>query len=162
MDKDVSLSKESCAFSIARRNVLFGCFVSSPLFTFLFFSAAFPFFNNVDEPAHFHLVLDYAHCHVPRGLENTSPGNLRFTWHFSALAPFLAPPPAPCRRRPWTEPVDKMKQDLAFNATVGWQTQKNYEDSEPPLYYALAVLWCGLRPISRPRQWPAALLVAVL
>jgi hypothetical protein len=103
------------------------------------FSAAFPFFNNVDEPAHFDLVLDYSHGHVPRGMENTSRESsiyLAFLCSSAFFGPTYGPIPPP----PWTEPPDKMKQDLAFNAT-GWQTQKNYEDSEPPLYYALAGLW---------------------
>jgi len=32
------------------------------------FSAAFPFFNNVDEQAHVDLVMKYARGHVPRDL----------------------------------------------------------------------------------------------
>src|SRR3984957_8254711 len=37
------------------------------------FSAAFPFFNNVDEAIHFDLVLKYSHGNVPRKLETISP-----------------------------------------------------------------------------------------
>ena len=29
------------------------------------FSAAFPFFTNVDEPAHFDLVINYSQGHIP-------------------------------------------------------------------------------------------------
>ena len=36
------------------------------------FCAAFPFFNNVDEPAQFDLVLKYSHGHAPRGETATS------------------------------------------------------------------------------------------
>src|SRR5215831_610804 len=39
----------------------------------LFFCAAFPFFNNVDERRHFDLVIKYAEGHVPRGVELISP-----------------------------------------------------------------------------------------
>src|SRR5213078_797718 len=41
------------------------------------FSAAFPFFNNVDEQAHFDLVYKYAHVHVPRAIEPVADGSAR-------------------------------------------------------------------------------------
>jgi hypothetical protein len=47
----------------------------------LFFSAAFPFFNNVDERRHFYLVMKYASAHVPRGAELISPAALPFLSH---------------------------------------------------------------------------------
>src|SRR2546430_15671587 len=37
------------------------------------FSAAFPFFNNVDEQAHVDLVMKYARGHVPRDLVSILP-----------------------------------------------------------------------------------------
>ena len=37
------------------------------------FSAAFPFFNNVDEQAHVDLVMKYARGDLPRGLGHFSP-----------------------------------------------------------------------------------------
>ena len=57
------------------------------------YSAAFPFFNNVDEQAHLDLVCKYSHGHVPRQLEGfgresaelitlyQSPVNLPFRLH---------------------------------------------------------------------------------
>src|ERR1700677_1396802 len=138
MDKDVSLSKSPVLSASHEKRFVWLLCVLAALHVFIF-SAAFPFFNNVDEPAHFDLVLDYAHGHVPRGLENTSRESSVYLALFCSCA-FFGPPSGPMPPPPWTEPVDKMKQDLAFNAT-GWQTQKNYEDSEPPLYYALAGLW---------------------
>jgi hypothetical protein len=39
----------------------------------LIYAAAFPFFNNVDELAHFDLVMRYGQGHIPRSLETTSP-----------------------------------------------------------------------------------------
>jgi hypothetical protein len=138
MDKDVSLSKSPVLSASQEKRFVWLLCVLAALHVFIF-SAAFPFFNNVDEPAHFDLVLDYAHGHVPRGLENTSRESSVYLALFCSCA-FFGPTSGPMPPPPWTEPVDKMKQDLAFNAT-GWQTQKNYEDSEPPLYYALAGLW---------------------
>ena len=40
------------------------------------FSAAFPLFNNVDEAAHFDLVLKYSRGDLPQGIENLSPAVL--------------------------------------------------------------------------------------
>src|SRR5438270_12997324 len=41
------------------------------------YSAAFPFFNNVDEQANFDLVVKYSHAGVPRALEPYSPEAIR-------------------------------------------------------------------------------------
>jgi hypothetical protein len=41
------------------------------------YSAAFPFFNNVDEPWHFDLVVKYSHGQVPSRLEPFSPESSR-------------------------------------------------------------------------------------
>lgn len=103
------------------------------------YSAAFPFFNNVDEPAHLDLVLQYSHGHIPRGMEYFSKEASVYLALFCSSA-YFGPTTGPIPPPPWTQPVEKMRKDLLFNST-GWQTQKNYEDGEPPLYYALAGLW---------------------
>src|SRR5437762_14043110 len=51
----------------------------------LFFSAAFPFFNNVDERRHFDVVMKYAEAHVPRSAELISPATLPY------LSPYASP-----------------------------------------------------------------------
>ena len=48
--------------------------------------AAFPFFNNVDEPIHFDLVIKYSHGHVPRGLETLSADSAVYLSLYSSLA----------------------------------------------------------------------------
>ncbi len=106
------------------------------------FSAAFPFFNNVDEPAHFDLVLQYSHGRVPRQVENTSKEASIYLALFCSCA-FFGPTFGPIPPPPWTQPVEKMQKDLAFNS-AGWQMQKNYEDFQPPLYYAIAGFWWDL------------------
>jgi Predicted membrane protein (DUF2142) len=103
------------------------------------FSAAFPFFNNVDEPIHFDLVVKYSHGHVPRALEPLSPESAQFLALYTSMA-YLGEPdffpnhqfPPP----PWTQPVETVRQNLLVNETA-WQQQTNYESSQPPLYYAL-------------------------
>jgi Predicted membrane protein (DUF2142) len=115
------------------------------------FSAAFPFFNNNDEPVHFDLVLNYSQGHIPARFGKLSMDSARYLAFYSSYA-YLGtatnfpgdqfPPP------PWTQPVEKIRQELAGNLAA-WRTVANYEDSQPPLYYALAGLgwrvgqWCG-------------------
>lgn len=106
------------------------------------FSAAFPFFNNVDEPAQFDLVLHYSHGQVPRGLASTSREASVYLAAFCSCA-FLGPTSGPIPPPPWTLAADQMQRDLAVNS-AGWQTQQNYEVSEPPLYYALAGVWWNI------------------
>ena len=107
------------------------------------FSAAFPFFNNVDEPAQFDLALNYAHGRVPRGLENFSSDGSFYLAFFSSGAFMGVPEAFPGHRMPpplWTEPVEKMQQDFDL-ISAGWRVQTNYEVSQAPLYYALAGIW---------------------
>lgn len=57
----------------------------------LVFSAAFPFFNNVDERRHFDLVIKYAEGHVPHGAELISLATLPYLSHY-ASPEFLSAP----------------------------------------------------------------------
>src|ERR1700734_2306906 len=107
------------------------------------FSTAFPFFNNVDEPMHFDLVVKYSHGRVPRGAENVSADSAAYITLFNSCAYFGTPDKFPDNRMPsppWTESSDKMKRDFAVTCAA-WQMQDNYEVSQAPLYYALAGLW---------------------
>ncbi len=120
-----------------KKIVLLLC-VAAAIHVFIF-SAAFPFFNNVDEPAHFDLVVSYSHGHVPLGLEHTSKEASVYLALFCSCA-YLGPSIGPVPPPPWTEPVEEMRKDLALNS-AGWQTAMNYEDAQMPLYYALAGAW---------------------
>ena len=107
------------------------------------FSAAFPFFNNVDEPMHFDLVVKYSHGDVPRKLEQISPESAAFLALFSSCAYLGTPDKFPGHRMPpppWTEPQEIMRRDFTANSAA-WQLQQNYEVSQAPLYYGLAGAW---------------------
>ncbi len=129
--------------SSARKIILLLCFLAA-IHVFIF-SAAFPFFNSVDEPMHFDLVLKYSHGHIPRKIEKLSPDSAAYLALFSSCAYFGTPekfggqmPPPP-----WTEPKDKMQRDFLANSAA-WQAQVNYEVSQTPLYYTLAAFWWHL------------------
>ena len=52
----------------AKERVLIGLFSILAAVHVFVFSAAFPFFNNMDEHSHFDLVVKYSHGHLPRGM----------------------------------------------------------------------------------------------
>jgi hypothetical protein len=108
----------------------------------LVFSAAFPFFNNVDERRHFDLVMKYAYGHVPLGAELISPATLPYLSRY-ASPEFLAAPESfeggdygPL----WTHVAEEVAPTLAKIEEI-WSTTPNQECSQPPLYYAVVGAW---------------------
>jgi hypothetical protein len=109
------------------------------------FSAAIPFFNNVDEESHFDLIVKYSRGHVPRSLELASPeatpyvatfGTREFLWP-SSIFPIAQFPP------PWTQPKEEIGPTLlAREASLN--KALNGESAQTPLYYTLAGLWWRL------------------
>src|SRR5215831_18012514 len=108
----------------------------------LFFSAAFPFFNNVDERRHFDLVIRYAEGHVPRGAELISPATLPYLSHY-ASPEFLSAPEnfeggyfGPM----WRHTAEEVAPTIARIEEI-WGRTPNQESSQPPLYYVAAAAW---------------------
>ncbi|MGB7581017.1 MAG: hypothetical protein WBL85_01030 [Sedimentisphaerales bacterium] len=95
------------------------------------FSAAFPFFNNVDEQAHFDLVFKYSRWHLPAApLEKYDPEAAEIIIN-AAQGDFFD---IPVDKSPymWTQAV-------AFQRSID-----NRETWAWPAYYLLAGLWCRL------------------
>lgn len=107
---------------------------------FFVFTAAFPFFNNVDEPIHFDLVVRYSKGEVPRGPGRILTDSVEYiafynSWSYNNDAP-SGPLPPPL----WTESPGKKQQDFqAYCARL--QFLENYEVTQTPLYYAIAGAW---------------------
>ena len=107
------------------------------------FSAAFPFFNNVDEAEHFDLVLKYAHGRIPRKMEPISADSAGCLALMNSYAYFGIPDKFPGGQLPlplWSEPSEKMQPDLAARKAF-WENLPNYEVSQAPLYYIVAGAW---------------------
>ncbi len=124
-----------------REAVLLLCLLAA-IHVFIF-SAAFPFFNNVDELAHFDLIVKYSHGQVPRGMETFSPDSSAYLAIFTSGEYWTDPKTLPDGKFPlplWKQPADKMRADMA-NYMAVWQSRNNYEVSLPPLYYAMAGSW---------------------
>jgi Predicted membrane protein (DUF2142) len=110
------------------------------------FSAAFPFFNNVDEQSHFDLVVKYSQGHVPRMAlappsDESTPyvvifNTLEFLWPSNSFPTAEFPPP-------WTQPMEKTGPMLA-SREAAWSHTLNHECSQPPLYYVIAGGWWDL------------------
>ncbi len=136
-------SGESKTFVAANERVLILLLCVAAALRVFIFSAAFPFFSNIDEDLHFDLITQYSHGEVPRAFDRLKEETLN--WIVPYASPeFLLPPehfpgakfPAPLWKQPWS------KVEPEITATrVAWNSEINFESSQPPLYYALAGLW---------------------
>jgi hypothetical protein len=109
------------------------------------FSAAFPFFNNVDEQIHFDLAVKYSQSYIPRSLEHVSEESAQYLAIFGTHE-YLWPSnnfPAAEFPPPWTERMEKIAPMLA-SRKVAWNKVINHEASQPPLYYTFAGMWWRL------------------
>jgi predicted membrane protein DUF2142 len=110
------------------------------------FSAAFPFFNNVDEQAHVDLVMKYARGELPRDLGHYSSETAYYISLYGTPEFFMAPGQFPTNDFPppnWTLPAEQREGAVNSNSTW-WRSNENHESGEPPLYYSIAGLWLNL------------------
>ncbi len=106
------------------------------------FSAAFPFFNNVDEQIHFDLTIKYSQAHLPRAMEAVSADTVRYIVLYGSSEFVQDPtnfPNGQFAPPPWTQPLEKISERLIAK-TVTWRSVTNYETAQPPLYYTLTGL----------------------
>jgi hypothetical protein len=110
------------------------------------FSAAFPFFTEVDEDLHFDLVMRYSFGHVPPAFDLLSKESL--DWIVLYASPeFIQTPdhfpegefPAPL----WKQSGPETEEVMAVTRAA-WSTEINFESSQPPLYYSLGAVWLRL------------------
>ena len=110
------------------------------------FSAAFPFFNNVDEQAHVDLVMKYARGQVPRDLGLYSSESAYYFSLYGTPEYFTAPQQFNTGTFPppnWSLPAEQWRA-VVDRAAAWWENNQNHESGEPPLYYAVAGLWLNL------------------
>jgi Predicted membrane protein (DUF2142) len=138
-DKKTNVTAQS--ESNERKWILLFCLLAA-VHAFIF-SAAFPFFNNVDEQAHFDLVIKYSHGHVPRRLEPVSVESAQYIVTYGTkeyLGDFHGEPVPP---PPWTQPAEKVRQQLFADEGV-WKKVISWEAAQQPLYYILVGAWWNL------------------
>jgi len=122
------------------RVLLFAICVIAIARVFLF-SAAFPFFNNVDELAHFDTVVKYSHGWLPR-LDSINYD--RESAEF--IAPYASPEYLSQAQEFIPSPLWHFRDDPVYDVVVGqrvveWVAIQNHEALSPPIYYALAGVW---------------------
>ena len=134
---------ESKALTDTRERILIWLLCIAAALRVFIFSAAFPFFSNVDEYLHFDLITQYSRGQLPHSFNRLSEEAL--DWIVPYASPeFLFPPehfpngkfPAPLWKQPWSS----IEPEIAATR-VEWSSEINFESSQPPLYYALASLW---------------------
>jgi hypothetical protein len=110
------------------------------------FSAAFPFFNSVDEQIHFDLAVKCSQGLVLRALEPVSDEAVRYIVLYGSPEYVGIPTNSPDGQfapPPWKQPLEKVRPALIAK-TATWRAVTNYEASQPPLYYTLAGAWWRL------------------
>ncbi len=113
----------------------------------LIFSAAFPFFNLVDEKQHFDNVVRYAHADFPRAVAPLSDEALNFIAVYHTPEYLWSPtnfPGGKIQTPPWKQLFETSAPYLIATKTLSKQMEKNQEASQPPLYYSCAALWWHL------------------
>ena len=121
--------------------ILLLCFVAAV--RVFVYSAAFPFFANIDESLHFDLITQYSHGRVPRGLAPLKEETL--IWIVPYASPeFLFNPeqfPGEKFHAPlWKQTGPTVGEEIAATRAA-WSQEINFESSQPPLYYTFAGLW---------------------
>jgi len=120
------------------------CCILAAVQTFIF-SAAFPLFNNADEPAHYDLVFRYAQGDPPRSFGLMDTNWVAYDAFYGTPEYFNAPTFFPDGRIPpplWAQSFESIATAFA-ERKAAWQGT-NHESSQPPLYYSLAGLWWRL------------------
>jgi hypothetical protein len=110
------------------------------------YSAAFPFFNNVDEWAHFDMVMKYSQGHIPRTLEVILPESSTYFVTYNSPEFVTKPNEYPDKTVPqplWKQAPEKV-QPYLDNTIAVFKGAPNPESTQPPLYYMAAGAWTRL------------------
>jgi len=108
----------------------------------LVFSAAFPFFGNVDEQSHFDLVRKYARGHIPSGLAPWDADAARIILLYGSPEYFESPgeAAASASRGP-REPLSAEERAAFEREVANLVASVNHESTQPPVYYLVAGAW---------------------
>jgi hypothetical protein len=107
------------------------------------FSAAFPFFSNIDEDLHFDLVTRYSLGRVPRTFDLLSEQTLAWIVPYASPEFLHTPDEFPGAKFPaplWKQSPAEAAAEIAVTKAA-WSGEINFESSQPPLYYTVAALW---------------------
>src|SRR6266480_5736513 len=139
-------SRESkiCSNRSERIVILLFCF-GAAVRVFIF-SAAFPFFSNVDESLHFDLITQYSHANVPRTFAPLTEESLNWIIPYASPEFLVEPQQFPGGKYPpplWKQARPEVEPEIAATKAA-WSGEINFESSQPPLYYILTSVWWWL------------------
>lgn len=122
----------------------------------LLFALAFPPFHPIDELAHFDVVLKYAHGGAPSAIGGITPEATELYMLYGWGAAIVRPSVLALQKEPeyreawdalsrvpiWSLPAASRAGAVQFlQSNEEWRRNRNHEDTQPPLYYALAGAW---------------------
>jgi Predicted membrane protein (DUF2142) len=139
----MNISRNSKMFPKRNERILIFllCFIAA--IRVFVFSAAFPFFSNIDEDLHFDLITHYSHARVPRNFEPLQDETLSWIVPYASPEFLFTPEQFPGGKFPpplWKQSRPDVGADIAATRAE-WSSEINFESSQPPLYYILANLW---------------------
>jgi len=107
------------------------------------FSAAFPFFSNVDEDLHFDLITQYSHGDFPRTFDRLKEETLNWIVPYASPEFLFTPDQFPGAKFPpplWKQSGASAEAEIAVTRAA-WSSETNFESSQPPMYYIVASVW---------------------
>jgi hypothetical protein len=139
----MNTQEESKTFANTNENVLIWILCFAAALRVFVFSAAFPFFSNVDEHLHFDVITEYSHAGLPRSFDRLTQESLDRIVLYASPEFLFAPEqftggkfPAPL----WKQSGPEAEREITATKAA-WSSEINFESSQPPLYYALATFW---------------------
>jgi hypothetical protein len=107
------------------------------------YSAAFPFFSNIDEDLHFDVVTQYSRGQVPEAFAPLQDETLTWIVPYASPEFLFSPEHFPGGKFPpplWKNTSPEVGEEIAATRAA-WSGVINFESSQPPLYYMVASLW---------------------
>ena len=139
----MSITRISKAFPHGSESVLIALLCAAAASRVFIFSAAFPFFSNIDEDLHFDLITQYSHARLPKSFNRLQEETLNWIVPYASPEFLFTPDRFPGGKFPspiWKQPWSQIDAEVTITRAA-WSREVNFESSQPPLYYALASLW---------------------
>ena len=139
----MNISGKSKAFANRSESVLILLLCVAAAIRVFIFSAAFPFFSNVDEDLHFDLITQYSHGRLPRAFDSLKEETLGWIVPYASPEFLFMPERFPGAKFPpplWKQSGPGVGAEISATRAA-WSSEMNFESSQPPLYYAVASVW---------------------
>lgn len=107
------------------------------------FTAAFPFFNNIDEQFHLDLICLASHGQFPTKPLPVSEESAKLISRYETAEYLHSPRDMPGGELPgpiWTW-TPQVQEQLLQQAMTNWMNMASFQAGAPPVYYALAGAW---------------------